>query len=119
MTCHFLTDDWEFKSVVLDTPRIDVSHTAKNLASALVKIADEWDIGNKISCAITDNANNIVAAIRITGWLHVPCFAHMINLIVTNSIAEVEEVEEIIQACKQIVSFFHRSTKASDALKKV
>ena len=119
VTCHFLTNDWELKSVVLETPRIDVSHTAENLAATLLRIADEWGIRNKISCATTDNANNIVAAIRITGWPHAPCFAHTINLVVTNSVAEVKEVEELIHSCKRIVSFFHRSTKASDALKKV
>ena len=119
VTCHFLTEKWELKSVVLDTPRIDVSHTAVNLAAVLVRIADEWAITSKVACAITDNANNIVAAIRIAGWEHSPCFAHTINLIVTNSIAEVPEVEELIQASKKIVSFFHWSTKASDKLDKV
>ena len=37
----------------------------------------------------------------------------------TNSIAEVLEVEELIQAAKNIISFFHRSIKASEKLEKI
>ena len=115
-TCHFLTKEWEMKSVVLDTSRMEVSHTANNIAAALMKVTDNWGITGKVICAITDNASNMVAAVRSTGWQHSPCFAHTINLIVSNSIAEVPEVGEVIQAAKNIVSFFHRSTKATDKL---
>ena len=55
--------------------------------------------------AITDNANNIVAAVKITGWPHLPCFAHTINLIVTNSISEVQELEEIIHVKTWLATF--------------
>ena len=34
---------------------------------------------------------NIVAAVRIAGWPHLPCFVHTINLIVINSIYEVPD----------------------------
>ena len=66
VTCHF-TKLWELRSYVLETVHIDVSHTAENIAAALVAAARKWDIMDKISCAVTDNANNIVAAIRIAG----------------------------------------------------
>ena len=29
VTCHFLTDEWELKSVVLETTQIEESHTAE------------------------------------------------------------------------------------------
>ena len=91
ITCHFITNTWELKSLVLETIHVNASHTAENIASALLKVANEWNIAEKVSCAITDNANNIVAAVKITGWPHLPCFAHTINLIVTNSISEVPD----------------------------
>ena len=40
-----------------------------------------------------------------------------LNLIVSSSIDEVEDVKEIMGAIKQIVSFFHKSSKASDKLR--
>ena len=119
VTCHFFTKLWKLRSYVLDTVHIDVSHTAENIAAALVAAARKWDIMDKISCAVTDNANNIVAAIRIAGWSHLPCFAHTINLIVTNAISEVPELEELIKSCKDIVSYFHKSSKATDKLQSI
>ena len=94
ITCHFITNTWELKSLVLETIHVDASHTTENVSSALLKVANEWNITEKVSCAITDNANNVVAAVKITGWPHLPCFAHAINLIVTNSISEVPELEK-------------------------
>ena len=40
-----------------------------------------------------------------------------LNLIVSSSIDEVEDVKEIMGAIKQIVSFFHKSSKVSDKLR--
>ena len=45
-----------------------------------------------------------------------PCFAHTLNLLVTNSLQEVPEISAILQCCKNIVSYFHRSCKATDKL---
>jgi len=116
VTCHFLTNDWELKSTVLDTVQIQDSHTAENIGALLLNITDKWGITDKICCAVTDNASNIVAAIRHNKWNHLPCFAHTLNLIVTNSLRDVPEVEALLQHCKQIVSYFHKSTKATDKL---
>ena len=41
VTCHFLTDDWELKSVVLETTQIEESHTAENIGATLVAITDK------------------------------------------------------------------------------
>ena len=84
LSCHFLTSDWELKSVILETVQVDVGHTTDNLASTLLTITDKWNIMSKICCPTTDNANNIVAIVKQNKWKHLPCFAHTINLIVFN-----------------------------------
>lgn len=116
VTCHFLTDNWEMKSVVLETTQVEDSHTAENIGATLVAITNKWSITEKVCCVITDNANNIVAAVRHNRWNHLPCFAHTINLIVSNSLQEVPEISAILQRCKNIVSYFHKSCKATDKL---
>lgn len=65
----------KLKSVVLDTSRMEVSHTADNIAAALLKVIDDWGISQQRS--------------------------HTINLIVSNSIAEVPELKEVIQSSKK------------------
>ena len=61
----------------------------------------------------TDNAANIVAAVRLTGWAHIPCFAHTTNLIVQSSLLV---IKELILKLKNIVEFFHRSSSATEKL---
>ena len=111
VTCHFLPNDWELKSVVLETAQIEESHTAENIGATLVPITDKWNITEKVCCVITDNANNIVAAVRNNKWNHLPCFAHTLNLLVTNSLQEVPEISAILQRCKNIVSYFTEVAK--------
>ena len=41
---------------------------------------------------------------------------HTLNLIVSNSLQEVPEVRLLLQCCKNIVSYFHKSCKATDKL---
>ncbi|XP_011409475.1 PREDICTED: zinc finger BED domain-containing protein 4-like [Amphimedon queenslandica] len=117
VTCHFITSDWSLKSAVLSTKHVDESHTAINLAAILKAITDEWNITDKVCCVTTDNAANITNAINHNSWKNLPCFAHKINLVVTNSLSELPELSSLIQSVKNIVSYFHRSTKASDKLK--
>ena len=80
VTCHFIDNSWHLKSYVLETVHLSVSHTAENIASELIRIANEWSISEKVVALVTDNASNAVAAARLTGWKHIPCFAHTLNL---------------------------------------
>ena len=82
VTCHFIDNSWQPKSYVLETFHLSVSHTAENIASELIRIANEWSISEKVVALVTDNASNAVAAARLTGWKHILCFAHTLNLIV-------------------------------------
>ena len=92
------------------------NHTAPNFAEELKKIAEEWEIPEKICCIITDNAANIVAAVNLLGWRHLPCFAHTLNLIVQDSLKAVDGLPSLQQKCKDIVSNFYRSSKATEKL---
>lgn len=103
-------------SKFLETLNVEKDHTVPNLAEELRKIAETWEITEKICCIITDNAANIVAAVNLLGWHHLPCFAHTLNLIVQDSLKAVNGVSSLQQKCKNIISFFHRSTKATEKL---
>ena len=119
ITCHFLSATWQLRSLVLETLKFDLNHTAEHIADALLKVAENWDISSKVVAIVTDNASNIVAAVKITGWTHVPCFAHTLNLVVSEAIKSDENVSDLKKRCKQIVTFFHQSVKATEKLKEV
>ena len=48
ITCHFLTETWNFKSLLLETFVFELSHTAENIADSLRKAAEKWKISEKI-----------------------------------------------------------------------
>lgn len=116
VTCHFIDDNWEMRSYVLETSHMDDSHTIVNLASTLKVITDKWNITNKIHCAVTDAASNITGAIRSNRWNHLVCFAHRLNLVVSCAVDNVEELKAIVTGIKKVVAFFHKSSKATDKL---
>ena len=119
LTCHFLTSSWELKTLVLETFELNNDHTADNIAEALQRVAGSWGISNKIVAMVTDNAANIVAAVRMTGWMHIPCFAHTLNLVVSDAIKADASVHGLKRKCKQIVTFFHHSVKSTEKLKEI
>ena len=68
---------------------------------------------------VTDNAANVVAAVRHTGWTHVPFFAHTLNLSVSEAIKADTKIHQLRKSCRDIVSFFQHSVKASEKLKEI
>ena len=118
ITCHYLTSSWVLKSLVLETFAFKSSHTAENIAASFLRVATSWEISEKVVAMVTDNAANIVAALRIAGWKHVKCFAHTLNLVLSEAI-KADLINDIRKGCRQIVTFFHQSTKATDKLKEI
>ena len=79
------------------------------------KIAQEWGISQKVVVIVADNAANVVANVRHTGWTHVPCFVHTLNLVVSEAIEADTKIHQLRKSCRDIVSFFHHSVKASES----
>lgn len=63
VTCHFI-EDFQITSYLLDCFVLTERHTAAHLASELTKVTDEWGVGDKVVACVTDNASNIVSALR-------------------------------------------------------
>ena len=72
-----------------------------------------------MAAIVTDNASNMVAAIRITGWTHIHCFAHTLNLVVQEVIKIDPALLLIKKKCKDIVTFFHRSVNDAEKLREI
>ncbi len=116
VTCHFIDSSWGLRSVVLATTNLTKDHTAENVADELKRITDEWNITDKVVAVVTDNAANIVAAVRLNGWKHIPCFAHTLNLVVQDALTADPILSVIQKKCRDIVTYFHRSCKATERL---
>ena len=104
VTCHYVLDDWKLSSVVLAMVNFSQSHTSVCIAEQLGKIVGKWSLRAKVVCVVTDNAANCVAAIRLLGWRHLPCFVHTLNLIVKYGMKSDTVVVEVQKKCKAVVS---------------
>jgi hypothetical protein len=111
VTAHYILEDvWELQSALLGCLECHERHTAEYIKEELITIANEWQIEDKIYVCVTDNAANMKAAIRLTGWEHFPCIAHTLNLIVR---ASLNISSSVIKKVKCIAEYFHRSPMAT------
>lgn len=114
VTCHFITEEFELRNVLLECSTYAESHTSKNLAKELKKTFDEWNISSKILLMVSDNAANIKKAIKDELQMkHFGCYAHTINLILQDSL---KLITPILDKIRTIVAHFKRSTSATAKL---
>lgn len=118
ITAHFITKDWKLNSKFLNCFAMYKDHTAQNLMNEIFESLKKWNVESKISCVVSDNAANILAAIKLAGWYSLPCFAHTLHLIVTDGLKD-ENIIQLVNKCKAAVEFFNRSTKAFNKLKEM
>uniref|UniRef100_H3ARV4 HAT C-terminal dimerisation domain-containing protein n=1 Tax=Latimeria chalumnae TaxID=7897 RepID=H3ARV4_LATCH len=111
ITCHFIRQ-WKMESVVLQTRAMPERHTAENLADMLNTAAKTWNLKG-----VHDNASNIVLAnTALLEWESNPCFAHTLQLAINDGF-KVSSINHVVGAASQLVSHFHHSTVATQALK--
>lgn len=116
VTAHFIGEDNTLQSVCVGINSFDDRHTIENLAIFLKNTVQEWNIENKMVAVVSDNAPNIVGAIRVNNFRHISCFAHNVNLVVQTAIKKIENVHKKI---KTIVEHFKRSSHAQARLQAV
>ena len=63
VTTHLISPTWELNSVSMETVRITDAHTPVNIAEALTKIWNNWNILNKVCSVVTDSAASMTSAV--------------------------------------------------------
>ena len=59
MTAQGITTEWTRKKFILSIRKFSDAHTGKNMANLLRNLIEEWNLGDKIHCFVTDSARNI------------------------------------------------------------
>nr|XP_055054000.1 E3 SUMO-protein ligase ZBED1-like [Misgurnus anguillicaudatus] len=117
ITAHFINEEWELVTYVLQTRDMPESHTGHNLAEHLTKALAEWGIKEKDPVIVTDNASNMtIASEKAAFTLHVKCYAHTLNLAAQRAL-KITAVARLLGRVRRIVNFFRRSTTANHMLK--
>ena len=108
VTAHYVTNEYKLQSCPLECVKFSERHTAQNLSRELQRVVSEWQLTDKVVSITTDNAA------KITGWKHLSCFVHTLNLVVQSGMAALKPVHDKVKA---IVEFFHKSTTAAEKLR--
>lgn len=90
LTVHFIDEKWKLRTLNLNTEPFNDRHTSANLHQFLSSKVEKWCIVNKVAFVVSDNASNILGALRMAAWDFMGCCAHKLNLIVQNSLTHIE-----------------------------
>ena len=116
LTSHFVNDKWELRSQILATRSVSDRHTGENISQEIKNITEEFQIKD-VSCITHDNAANMDLAMRLFGSPHIGCAGHTLQLSIHDGL-KIPDVTKTIARCRNVVSFFHRSVLATEALLK-
>ncbi|KAJ8932259.1 hypothetical protein NQ314_014805 [Rhamnusium bicolor] len=62
-TEHFINDNYELQTMLLECGSMKSHHTSENLAATINRIVTDWGLEDKIILVVSDNANNIKSAV--------------------------------------------------------
>lgn len=116
VTGHFINENSLLQSVCLGCENFNERHTIENLSVFLKNIVCTWGIQHKIVAVVSDNAPNIVGAIKDSNFRHISCFAHNVNLVVQKGLKKIINVQKKV---KSIVEHFKRSSHAQSKLQDI
>lgn len=135
ITVHYILNN-KLATTSIAVHPLDDRHTANLIGSKLSELLLQWNINpDKVVAVVTDSAANMVSAIQTTFGKdkHIPCFAHLINLVSENILtkkqpSKVKEqkdntddkhVSDLIEKVRTIVKWVKASVINSDEIRKL
>lgn len=128
ITCHFIDEDWELRSCILDFHRLEYPHDANTISSSLITTIQRFKLRERVISITADNASVNTCAIDLVkqefnlgdrfGFLdlQVRCIAHILNLAVKKALSVLDDDLKIIRiVIKKITS----STKQTEIFDKI
>ena len=117
LTAHFVDANWDLQAKVISVRRITASQTGEHIVEELEQAMKKWEIEKKVVAVVTDGAKNMMKAGRLMKNIdHVYCFAHNLNLAVTDTLDDVASLEKARAKVRRIVTHFHHTHKATRQL---
>ena len=98
VTVHFINNEWQIVSFVLDFVAFPGNHGGKEISKACREILEEYNLKNRILALTTDNATNndiFIQDLLDKQYLdsiesHQRCFAHVLNLSAQMALGEIK-----------------------------
>lgn len=97
ITAHFIDNETVLRSYLLACAEFQGRHDYSNIARAITEICADFNITHKIAAVVTDNAPNVVKAVRTTQWPWIGCFAHSLNLVAKTAISKISNIVDKVK----------------------
>uniref|UniRef100_A0A8C5PDM3 BED-type domain-containing protein n=1 Tax=Leptobrachium leishanense TaxID=445787 RepID=A0A8C5PDM3_9ANUR len=99
----------------------DRSHTGPEILSALQGQAQRWltPCQLQLGMVVCDNGSNLLSALHLGKLTHVPCLAHVLNLVVQHFLTRYPGLAELLSQTRKVCSHFRRSFPASVRLAEI
>lgn len=118
LTGHFVNSAFELEHIFLEViPFTFATHTAANIKSFLQETLVTWNLTEKVNIFVRDNGRNIVAAMDSAGYVHVPCLAHTLQLVIKDGCLGSKVVANVTSICRRLVCHFKHSCHANKVLR--
>uniref|UniRef100_G1KVQ6 BED-type domain-containing protein n=1 Tax=Anolis carolinensis TaxID=28377 RepID=G1KVQ6_ANOCA len=107
---------------------VDHDHKAETICSYLGNMMGEWmryrPEEMRRGFMVTDAGKNMIKAVESAGFLNVTCMAHLLHNTIKEGLKSPEEqpastanIALLIERCRKIAGYFHRSIKAARQLR--
>ena len=119
-TAHWITNDFQRLSAVLNVKLLEGSHTGAHLCEQYSEILKNWNIGkSQVHLVLRDNAKNMEKGLRDADLPNYGCFAHSLQLVVHDGVLKQRSVVDLLSLCRGIVGHFKRSSLAYGKLHQI
>ncbi|XP_047243631.1 E3 SUMO-protein ligase ZBED1-like [Girardinichthys multiradiatus] len=115
VTGHFIDGEWNLNSFALTVMKTETRHFADKCVEQFLKVVHDWGIENKISTIGTDNAANMLAAMRTLPYEHIACNAHLLQRTITVCL-DSSGFAGVLAKCPKIVGHFKQSPASTTEL---
>uniref|UniRef100_A0A8C5LNF3 Reverse transcriptase domain-containing protein n=1 Tax=Leptobrachium leishanense TaxID=445787 RepID=A0A8C5LNF3_9ANUR len=99
----------------------DRSHTGPEILSALQGQVQRWLTPRQLQLGmvVCDNGSNLLSTLRLGKLTHVPCLAHILNLVVQHFLTRYPGLAELLSQARKVCSHFRRSFPPSVRLAEI
>ncbi len=106
MTVHYIKDNM-LLSRVLELKEYNTGHTSENIKNMLLESIENWGLSKYAPFPIvTDNAPNVIKAVKDSGMWVVGCACHKLSLIFCDIVKQSQYFSDLLDKMKQIsISF--------------
>ncbi|XP_075167887.1 zinc finger BED domain-containing protein 4-like [Haematobia irritans] len=117
-TAHLISEGKKEK-VILGAADMSKNHKASYIFEKLSEIIKDFELEGRIHVGVSDNAGNMVAAMKLGDIKHFGCVSHTLQLAIHDAFNKNVQLKSLIEKCRKIVSHFKKSEKASRTFKSI